>query len=52
MFESVTPDTFGYLVLGLAAVSAIVILFIASMVIRNRNLKKDLKMIEQLGDDK
>lgn len=51
MFETVSPDTFGYLILGLGVVSAIVALFIGSMVVRHRNLQKDLQMIEQLRQD-
>lgn len=51
MFEPASPDTFGYLVLGLLVVSAIVLLFIGSMVVRYRNLQKDLQLIEQLETD-
>jgi hypothetical protein len=51
MFESASPDTFGYLILGLAVVSTIVLLFIGSMVVRYRNLQKDLRLIEQLRDE-
>jgi hypothetical protein len=51
MFEAASPDTFSYLILGLAVVSVIALGFIGSMVIRSRNLQKDLQMIEELEKD-
>jgi len=46
-----TPDTVGYLYLGLAAVSVIAVGFIGSIVLRFRNLQKDLQVMEQLRDE-
>ncbi len=51
MFETASPDTFGYLILGLGVISTIVVLFIGSMVVRYRNLQKDLQTIESLRED-
>ena len=51
MFTPASPDTFSYLLLGLAAVSVIVVGFIGSMVIRYRNLQKDLQAIEELSQE-
>ncbi|MBZ0289983.1 MAG: hypothetical protein K8I30_20330 [Anaerolineae bacterium] len=51
MFESASPDTFGYLILGLIVVSTIVLLLIGSMVVRYRSLQKDLQLIQQLHDE-
>lgn len=42
------PATGDYLVLGLVVVFGILLLFIASMVIRYRNLRQDEHLIEQL----
>lgn len=50
MFETASPDTFGYLILGLGAVSLIVALYIGSLVVRNRNLDQDIQMIESLDE--
>jgi hypothetical protein len=47
-----TPDTLSYLYLGLAVVTIIAVGFIGSMVIRYRNLQKDLQLMEQLRDEK
>lgn len=44
----VTPDTAAYLYLGLAVVGVILIVFIASMVIRLRNLRRDAETIAEL----
>jgi hypothetical protein len=45
------PDTGAYLILGLAAVTLIVGLLIVSMIVRQRNLDRDLDLIEQLRDE-
>ena len=51
MFESASPDTFGYLILALAVVSIIVALFVGSIVVRYRSLQKDLQTLDQLRDE-
>ncbi|MCB9449945.1 MAG: hypothetical protein H6672_00810 [Anaerolineaceae bacterium] len=51
MPESVTPDTVAYLYLGLAVIFGIMAIFIVSMVIRYRSLKKDLLMLEQFQQE-
>jgi hypothetical protein len=48
---TITPDTLSYLYLGLAAIAAVLIIFIASLVIRYRNLQKDAETIMQLSED-
>ena len=49
--NSTTPDTLNYLLLGLAVVTFIATGLIGSMVVRYRNLQKDLQLIEQLRDE-
>ena len=44
------PATGDYLILGLVVVFGILLLFIASMVIRYRNLNQDARLIDQLQD--
>lgn len=46
-----TPETTAYLLLGLGVVVGILLLLIGSMVVRYRNLKQDLKTLEQLEND-
>jgi heme exporter protein D len=45
------PDTQAYLLLGLAVTFVIMALLIGSMVIRHRNLLKDIELLEQLKDE-
>lgn len=47
----VTPDTDSYLGLGLAAVAIITAAFIASLIIRQRNLRADEVALRRLADD-
>lgn len=46
-----TPDTTAYLLLALVVFFGIFALFIVSMVIRAGNLRKDVTVIEQLGEE-
>ena len=50
--NSTTPDTLSYLLLGLAVVTFIATGLIGSMVLRYRNLQKDMQLLEQLRNDK
>jgi hypothetical protein len=47
----VTPDTVSYLLLGLAAVALISVVYIGSLVLRLRNLRQDLTLIEEIGQE-
>ena len=47
-----TPDTVAYLYLGLSVIAVIALGFIGSIVLRYRNLQKDLQVMEQLRDEK
>ncbi len=46
-----TPDTTAYLLLGLTAAFGLVMLLIASMVLRYRSLLKDEQTVSQLLQD-
>lgn len=46
----VTPDTTAYLWLGLGLFFLVLVLFVASMTLRARSLRKDAALIEQLRD--
>jgi hypothetical protein len=46
-----TPDTLGYLILGLVIAFGIMAAFVSSMIARHRNLQKDAELLRQLGDE-
>ena len=43
------PDTTAYLILGLAVTAIIMGAYIVSMAVRQRNLDRDIELIQQLG---
>jgi uncharacterized membrane protein YciS (DUF1049 family) len=45
------PDNLSYLILGLVVTAVIMGAFIATLIIRHRNLEQDLKLIEQLSQE-
>jgi hypothetical protein len=45
------PETGEYLILGLAAIALLLALFIGSMVVRYRNLTKDIDLIQRLQEE-
>jgi hypothetical protein len=49
--SSAMPDTGAYLILGLVAVTVIIGFFVVSLVIRHRNLQRDLELIQKLAED-
>lgn len=51
MPEFVTPETTDFLYLGLGSVFVLTVGYIASLFVRERNLNKDLQLIEQLQNE-
>ncbi|MCC6298686.1 MAG: hypothetical protein IT314_05280 [Anaerolineales bacterium] len=47
-FQEVTPDTTGYMIAGFAITFLILAIYVASIYVRNRNLKQDLQMLAEL----
>lgn len=47
-FQEPTPDTSGYMIAGYAVVFIVMSLYVASLYLRNRNLNRDLEMLEEL----
>ncbi len=45
------PDTLSYLLLGLAAITIIMTLLIASIVVRFRNAQQDLRLLRDLDNE-
>ena len=50
MNGTTTPDTTAYLLLALVVFFGILALFIASMVVRYRNVQKELQFVEKSKD--
>jgi hypothetical protein len=50
MPENTTPDTLSYLILGLVVAFGILAAYIGSLVVRYRNLQKDIQLLEQLDE--
>jgi hypothetical protein len=49
MFLETTPDTSGYMIAGFVVAFTVMGVYIASMALRHRNLRRDLEMLESLG---
>ncbi|MBK8027416.1 MAG: hypothetical protein IPK19_40010 [Chloroflexi bacterium] len=45
------PETGEYLILGLAAVGVVVGAFLLSLVVRFRNLRRDMKTLEDIASE-
>jgi hypothetical protein len=46
--QTPTPDTSGYMIAGYAIAFLVMALYVASMVLRSRNLNQDLTTLEEL----
>ena len=47
-FQETTPDTSGYMIAGYALSFIVMALYVASIYVRNRNLKQDLTTLQEL----
>jgi hypothetical protein len=52
MFLETTPDTSGYMIAGFAVSFIVMGVYVASLYIRNRNLKQDIETLESMQDEK
>ena len=52
LFQEITPDTVSYMIAGYVVIFGLMGLFIASLVTRVRNLKKDMEMLDELKKDR
>lgn len=48
MFLETTPDTSGYMIAGFLVTFVTMGIYVASMYIRNRNLKRDVETLESM----
>lgn len=46
-----TPDTISYMILGYVIIGGIGLIYIGSLLMRQRNLKQDLDVLERLQAD-
>lgn len=46
------PDTSQYMVAGYAIAFGVMLIYVGSMFIRSRNLKRDLSMLEEMDKEK
>jgi hypothetical protein len=51
MPDGATPETTGYLLLGLAAIALILLILIGAMLARYRSYQRDLQTLEEIEDD-
>lgn len=49
-FQEAPADTFNYMVLGFGVIFAIIGIFIASLLIRFRHLKRDLELMDNIDE--
>ena len=47
-FQEPTPDTSGYMIAGYVVAFVVMGLYVASLYLRNRNLNRDLAMLEEM----
>ena len=50
--QGVTPDTSSYMIAGYVITFLVMGLYLASIYVRNRNLKQDLSMLEEIEKTK
>lgn len=47
-FQEITPDTSGYMIAGYVLTFVILGLYVASMILRNRNYQQDMSLLEEM----
>ena len=52
LLQSATPETFNYMLMGYAVFFGLPLLFILSLWWRQRNVEKDLEVLEELKREK
>ena len=52
MFLETTPNTSSYMIAGYVIAFVVMGIYIASLYIRNRNLKQDIETLESMQDEK
>ena len=47
-FQEATPDTSGYMIAGYAIAFIVMAIYVASIYLRNRNLNRDMAMLQEM----
>jgi CcmD family protein len=50
-FLETPPDTSGYMIAGYAIAFVVMLIYVASLILRYRNLNRDLSMLEEMDKD-
>ncbi len=51
-FQEPTPDTSGYMIAGYAVFFIVGAIYLVSLFVRNRNLRRDLETLEEINRKK
>lgn len=51
ILQQTTPDTVNYMIAGYAVIFGVIAIYLVSFVVRNRNLRKDLQLLEEINQD-
>jgi hypothetical protein len=51
LFQSATPDTSPYMIAGYTVFAVIMVIYLASLFFRRRNLEQDLSTLQALGTE-
>lgn len=51
LFQSAPPDTSAYMIAGYAVFTLVMLIYLASLFLRRRNLEQDLKTLQSLEAD-
>ena len=51
-FLETPPDTSQYMIAGYAISFGVMLIYVISLAVRNRNLKRDLSMLEEMDEHK
>ena len=51
LFQDVTPDTSSYMILGYSIFFVVTAVYLISLFVRSRNLKRDLAALEELQQE-
>jgi hypothetical protein len=51
LFQNATPDTIAYMILGYAIIGGVGLVYVTSLLLRQRNLKRDLEVMARLRDE-
>lgn len=51
LFQDQTPDTVSYLILGYVIIAAVGLGYVITLVVRQRNLRRDLDVLDRLDKD-